>query len=421
MTAPRFSVIRASGKAACALALLLAAAPPVTAGDYHISYLWHQDLSSVKAYKKKLASLLGPGVSRGLKVVSGKNSFGVIYQRRGGLDSARRVAESHSKILRRKGLEPAVPIEAGNWAAASEKPAAPEPRRPKAEKKPSGGASAASSASLESEVESYIKGLRRRGQVKYDEKTAWVVYDFTTDSKLVSINEDTPLAAASLIKPLIALAYFHEVSAGRKPYRSDERRRMERMIKDSDNRATNWFIRRLGGPAAVHRLLRRHYGGLLKNTSIVEYIPAGGRTFRNRASAHDYSRFLYALWKGEIPRSDELKRVMGLPNADRLYTATPGVPEGTRVYDKTGSTSRLCGDIGILVAQRADGRKFPYIIIGVIEKERSTRRYYSWMRSRGDVIRRVSEMAYEEIAAMHGFEEASSLASKKGGEGKEDS
>lgn len=402
---------RLFGGAAGFLALLFLAVLPSLAADYHISYLWHSDLASVSAYKKKIAYLLGPAVARGLKVVRGAENFGVVYQRNGGLASAKKVAASHSRILRRKGLEPAVPVPAKNWDSALKKAKA---------ARPPPSAAPAAKGQLEAEVERYIKSLRRRGRVKYDESTAWVVYDFTSDKKLVSINEDVPLAAASLIKPLVALAYFHEVSAGRKRYRASERRHMERMIKNSDNGSTNWFMRRLGGPRKVHSLLKRNYGGLLKNTSIVEYIPPGGRTFRNRASAHDYSRFLYALWKGDLPRSSELKRVMGLPNADRLYTSTPGVPKGTKVYDKTGSTSRLCGDIGILVAQRADGERFPYIIIGVIEKERSTRRYRSWMRSRGDVIRRVSEMAYDAIAVLHGFQEAASLASKKKESGEEE-
>jgi beta-lactamase class A len=98
---------------------------------------------------------------------------------------------------------------------------------------------------------------------------------------------------------------------------------------------------------------------------------------------------------------------MNLPNADRLYTSTPGVPSGTEVYDKTGTTSHLCGNIGILVAQRADGASFPYIVVGVIEKGRAASGYFGWMRSRGDVIRRVSEMAYEAVSGQHKFDEFS--------------
>ncbi|MHB0994982.1 MAG: serine hydrolase [Elusimicrobiales bacterium] len=382
-------------------ALLLCACAPLMAADYHISYLWHPDFSRVAGYKDKIAGLLGPDVARRLSVVRGKDNFGLVYARRGGLDSARDVAAAHSRILAAKGLEQAVPIPAAEWAPPL--PAVSAPPLP------------ARAMRIESEIENYIKDLRRRGTIKADERTAWTVYDFSSGEKLVSINEDLPLEAASLIKPFIALAWLHEAGKGRKPYGTEEQRRMEDMIKNSDNVSASWFMRRLGGPARLQQLLRSNYGAIFQDTSIVEYIPANGRTFRNRASAHDYSRFLYALWKDEIPGSAEIKRLMNLPNPDRLYTAAPGVPAGTEVYDKTGTTSRLCGDMGILVAKRADGESFPYIIVGVIEKGRSTRRYSSWMRSRGDIIRRVSEIVYEGITDLYRFDSAGALSAEKNG------
>ena len=64
---------------------------------------------------------------------------------------------------------------------------------------------------LEYEVERYINNLRKQGKISSNEKTAWSVYDFTSNKKLVSINEDTSLQAASLIKPFVALAFFHQV------------------------------------------------------------------------------------------------------------------------------------------------------------------------------------------------------------------
>jgi beta-lactamase class A len=397
-----------------ALLLLFCACLPAAAADYHISYLWHPDLAGVEAYKGKVAGLLGPDLARRLRVVKGQDNYGLVYPRKGGLESASTVASRHSRILAAKGLEPAVPIAASDWAA-------PAPAAPRAVPAALPAASG-SAAAIEKRIEAYIKNLRKQGSLKHDERTAWVVYDFASGEKLVSINEDMPLDAASLIKPFIALAWLHEAKAGRKRYGQAEQRRMEDMIRNSGNISASWFMRQLGGPSAVHRLLKTHYGGILEDTRIVEYIPANGRTFRNRASAHDYSRFLYSLWRDELPGSEEIKRLMGLPNPDRLYTSAPGVPAGTEVYDKTGTTSRLCGNMGVLVAQRPDGRSFPYIIVGVIDKARSTRRYSNWMRSRGDIIRRVSEMVYEEITGLHGFEGAASFSAgrQKGDAGGED-
>ncbi len=259
---------------------------------------------------------------------------------------------------------------------------------------------------LEGEVERLVEGFRRRGRVRPDERTSWSVYDFTSGRKLVSINEDEPYEAASLIKPLVALAFFDAVGRRRQRYGPAERRRMEAMLHRSDNAAANWFLRRLGGPAAVHRLLKARYGGLLSDLRLVEYIPRGGRTYRNKASAHDYSRFLYALWNGDLPGSNEIKRYMGLPNRDRLAS----LPSGIAVFDKTGSTSRLCGEMAILVAPGPGDRTYPYILIGMIQKDGKAPRYGDWIRRRGDVIRAVSKLVYRDISRRHGFDDRSASA-----------
>ncbi|MCG8038863.1 MAG: class A beta-lactamase-related serine hydrolase, partial [Candidatus Thiodiazotropha taylori] len=134
---------------------------------------------------------------------------------------------------------------------------------------------------------------------------------------------------------------------------------------------------------------------------LVEYIPANGRTYKNRASVHDYSRFLYAVWNKKIAGAREIKRLMALPSSDRIYTGVPEVPKGTRVYNKTGSTARVCGDMGILSVKGADGKRYPYILIGIIEKQRSAQNYTSWIRSRSEIIRNVSAIVYKGVIAQH--------------------
>jgi beta-lactamase class A len=263
--------------------------------------------------------------------------------------------------------------------------------------------SSAPAPTLSGEIAALLREMRRKGLVQPDERTAWSVYDISRDAELANINGDAPLQTASLIKPFIALAYFDSVAGRERKYTASERRRMEAMIRDSDNAAANWFLRELGGPESVQLRLNRDHAAMLRDVSLVEYIPAGGRTYRNRASVHDYTRFLHELWTDSVSSSEEIKRLMLLPKRNRLKSGASDVPGDTPVYDKTGSTARVCGDMGILVARGSDGRSYPYILVGIIEKQTLASDYGSWIRRRGDVIRAVSNLAYKAIADRYGL------------------
>lgn len=257
-----------------------------------------------------------------------------------------------------------------------------------------------SATKLEAKIDNHIKKLRQEGKIEADEKTAWSVYDFTLNQKLVSINEELPFQAASMVKPLIALAFFHEVKNGRLKYDEISRVQLEASIQRSSNPATKWIIRRIGGPEKVQQILKENYGKILKNVSIAEDIPRDGRTYKNKASARDYSRFLYALWNDRLPYSEELKELMVLKKRNRIYDGTK-VPEGTIVIDKTGSTGMLCGDMGILVVKDKSGKMYPYTVIGIIERDSRTNDYRKWIKSRGEVIREISNIAYDYMKVRH--------------------
>jgi beta-lactamase class A len=223
-----------------------------------------------------------------------------------------------------------------------------------------------------------------------------MVYDLTKRKSLVDINADQLFQAASMIKPFVALAFFHQVKGGKLLYGPKSRRKMEAMIQRSNNPSTNWVMRVAGGPSRCEEILRAYYGHIFKNTRIVEYIPAGGKTYKNRALPSDYIRFLQALWNNELPYGKEIRRLMSLPGRDRLYNGTP-IPQGTLVYNKTGSTAYLCGDMGILVPRDKKGRRYPYALVGIIERTSRPKNYGRWMLTRGNVIRKVSTLVYEEM------------------------
>ncbi len=379
--------------------------PPAAAAKrarYDIPDLWTPDLNVLRRYEKRVSGVLGPDMAARLRIVKSKKRYGLIYPRRGGESAARVVALKHSRILLSRGLRSASPVKSRDWSFLPRphrkkvpkiKPWRPPPKKLKSRARYREG--------IERRIESFIKELRQQGRIASNERTAWSVYDFKLKRKLVDINEDLPMQGASMLKPFFALAFFHQVKAGKLKYGRKSRRKLEAMFQKSSNPASNWVLRHAGGPAVAQKLLKKHYGGILRQIRIVEYIPWSGRTYRNLASAHDYSRFLYALWKNELPFSKEMKRLMALPNRDRIFTGASKIPKGTRVYNKTGSTRRFCGDMGILEVRGRNGRTYSYTLIGLIDKERPARNYSRWINARGDVIREVSNMVYEEIMRRH--------------------
>jgi beta-lactamase class A len=394
----------------------LASLPTTTnAADYYdVSYVWSRNIDGVRDYRKQVAGVLGPDVAKDLKVVTrGDNLIGLVYARHGDSAGATRVAKSHTRLLSARGLDAASPIRSANWTLVGDAGAGSSGVRmtetatapPAMPVSPRIGMTSTERTreihNLEAAVEDYINRLREEGKLDPDERTGWSVYDFTTGEKLVTINEDEQFQTASLVKPFIAAAFFYKVKKGELSYNRESRRQMELMIQHSNNASTNWVTRKVGGPQAVQRILKQQYPAIFQEIHLVEYIPAGGKTYRNKASVHDYSRFLYALWKEDIAGASEIKRLMALPGRDRIYTGVRGVPKGTKVYNKTGSTARVCGDMGILNVKGPGGKWYPYTVVGIIEKEQNATNYTSWIRSRSNIIRHVSSIVYQSIAQNH--------------------
>jgi len=390
------------------LAAMSSVAVAAAAVRYDVSYFWSRSFAGVQAYRDRVAVVLGPEVARGLKVVAKSDLFGLVYKRYGGRTGAIRAANVHSRLLRSRGLETAIPVRSQDWEVPeggevrhASFPPVDVPKVSRDERTETGRSREIQD--LQSSVEDYIGRLRRGGKINDDERTAWSVYDFTSGEKLVSINEDDPFEAASMVKLFIAAAFFFKVEQGELIFGNRSRRHMELAIQHSNNASTSWMLRKIGGPNATQRILKRNYPDIFQDTRIVEYIPRGGRTYLNKASAHDYSRFLRAVWNEDISGAREIKRLMGLPGPDRIRTGIQGIPAGTRVYNKTGSTARVCGDVGILIAKGPDGKRYPYTVIGIIEKEKRASKYTTWIRSRGDVIRNVSRIIYHGIARRYDF------------------
>ena len=204
---------------------------------------------------------------------------------------------------------------------------------------------------LEATFEQHIKRQRSRHVLSTTDRTSFVVYDISKNKKLVSINENRQMMAASLIKNFVMLAYFHEVRYGRQTHTASNKSHLKAMIQWSSNPSTNYFIRLLGGPARVNRILQANYP-YFKQTKVVEYIPPGGRTYRNMTSSRDLSMFCIQLWKGRLPYSEKMKYYLKLKNGDYIFKNTY-IPSSVTVYNKTGTVYGLVGDGGVLVLRES--------------------------------------------------------------------
>lgn len=397
------------------ISTLLPVSVSFAVNTYDVSYFWSTRQQKAKTYASKVKQVLGPNIAKQIKVVQNrKGLYGVIYDRDGNYETARRVAVNHAKLLRQggvteaKGSDAACPIPNQDYSARPR--TTPSKRkttqqRPKQQRPTPLQFDITVDSNLEAEIDRYIKGLRLRGVLSNTDRTSFVVYDVTKGKKVVSINEDQTMMAASLIKNFIMLAYFHEVKYKRLEHTNENRRQLRLMIQRSANTSTNYFIRLLGGPRGVERILKWNYP-YFKKTRIVEYIPAGGRTYRNMTSAHELNVFYNQLWLGNLPYSNKMKYYLGLPNGDRMHDKTC-IPSNVRVYHKTGTVYGLVGDSGILAIIDAQGKQRAYIFTGLIEDRTKTSNrnrseaFWSWVGRRSDTLRRVSEAVYEYIYEVH--------------------
>lgn len=258
---------------------------------------------------------------------------------------------------------------------------------------------------LEKIIDALVKQFRPKKGLTYSDRTSFVVYDISRSKKLVSINEDRQMMAASLIKNFVMLVYFHEVKQGRLAHTKRNRYHLEQMIKVSSNSSTNYFINLVGGPYKANRILKANYP-YFQQTKIVERIPSNGRTYKNKTSAHDLNKFYVQLWRDNLPHSHKMKVYLGLPNGDYIYKKTR-IPASVKVYNKTGTVYGLIGDSGIIVMRDPQGKLRPYVFTGLIEDRSKAygRRRISfgvWVNQRANVLRRVSEKAYGYIYKSYG-------------------
>ncbi|MDB9312736.1 class A beta-lactamase-related serine hydrolase [Spirulina sp. CS-785/01] len=221
----------------------------------------------------------------------------------------------------------------------------------------------------------------------------------------VDWNGRRAFASASTIKMPILVAFFQEVDAG--TVRLDESLVMqeavmvgeagtmqydppgtrysaletvEKMIRISDNTATNMIIQRLGGREKLNQSFAE-WG--LRHTMLRNGLP--DLEGLNKTSPVDLTRLLVLLNRGELVdlRSrDRLLSIMGqVENRDLLVS---GLGEGASIAHKTGNIGTLVADAGLV--DTPTGKRY---ILAVMVK-----RPYNDQQAKA-LIQQISKAAYE--------------------------
>jgi beta-lactamase class A len=197
--------------------------------------------------------------------------------------------------------------------------------------------------------------------------------------RTIEVQGRRPLPLYSVFKLPLAVVILKDVEAGR--LRLDQKLRItaaevvpgsaenatlwpgpvERTIREllelaivrSDNTSADKLLEMAGGPGAVtRRLAALGISGITIRRSVREFFSARGKPHPNTASALDLARLLARLQKGEILGPEFRNVLFGFMDAATtgLHRLRGGVPEGTRVGDKTGSGpgGSATNDVGII-------------------------------------------------------------------------
>lgn len=232
------------------------------------------------------------------------------------------------------------------------------------------------------------------------------VLDLDTNSH-VDVNGDLPLAAASVIKVPVLVAFLQAVDAGK--IRLDELLVMRqdlvakesgdmqyrpvgskfsaietatKMITVSDNTATNLLIDRLGGTAALTAQFKA-WG--LTNTVLNNLLPNVEGT--NLTSAKDMTLLLARISNGELLSARSRDRLLDMMRKTVNNSMLPqGIGHGSTIAHKTGTIAMSLGDVGLV--DLPNGRR--YAISVLVKRAANDRRAMT-------LIQQTSRVTYQHL------------------------
>ncbi len=226
-------------------------------------------------------------------------------------------------------------------------------------------------------------------------------------NRYTEVDGNRAIAAASVIKVPILVAYLAAVDAGRisldQGLTLTEATRVggsgamqddpigtrypayevaTQMIITSDNSATEMIIEALGGAAALNQQFQS-WG--LRHTVIRNPLPDLEGT--NTTSSRDLVRLLALVNQGEILSRRSRDRLFAIMQRTVSRDLIPaGLPNDVLVYNKTGDIGSILGDVAVVEAP--NGKR--YVLAVLIERPPNDGRA-------AELIRRIAEAVHQEM------------------------
>lgn len=190
----------------------------------------------------------------------------------------------------------------------------------------------------------------------------WSVYVKRLDNNdSITIN-DTPLYAASIIKPYVMASTYNQIRKKAISETGTITSLNRSMITVSSNDAFNELVKRQTksynfstGRSIVNTYIKNQ--GYTKTSVHHTLHPASGSLISdggsNRTSVKDCGSLLESIYRGTCVDSQSSKKMLNFLLAQqRRWKIPAGVPSGTKVANKTGETSSSDHDIAIVYSPR---------------------------------------------------------------------
>jgi len=185
-----------------------------------------------------------------------------------------------------------------------------------------------------------------------------------TSGERVSVKGNVPYPMASTVKVAVAALYLAQVDHGRRSLDDtingvSARRLIDRMMINSDNRATDVLMRDLGGPRVLDQWLKeRGVSGLRVDRNIAQLLAAKRDLWdvRDSSTPDAMVELLRKLYRAELIKPESRNYLLDVmarcqTGKNRMKAL---LPRGT-VEHKTGTLNGYTSDVGFI--SLPDGRR----------------------------------------------------------------